>query len=142
MRHISCALVAVYFLLFAAVCSAAESVIVTEEELSQLSQIISESRQLNQKSLTELKLVKNELEQSKNELTQAQLESEQLRTELTMLSQTSKLQTYDLQRANASLQAYADEEKKKLEAQRRTIKLQRTGIFILLGVGAIYVLRN
>jgi hypothetical protein len=47
-----------------------------------------------------------------------------------------------LQRANASLQAYADEEKKKLEAQRKTIKRQKVIIYILLGVGAVYVLRN
>jgi hypothetical protein len=47
-----------------------------------------------------------------------------------------------LEKANSSLQVYADEQKKKLEAQRKTIKRQKVIIYILLGVGAVYVLRN
>lgn len=131
-----------YFALFSTSVLAAEQIVVTQQELNQLSEIISESRRTNQRSQADLKAVKELLLQSQTELNQAQAESEQLRSELTLLSNSSRQQTADLQKANNSLQTYADEMKSKLNRQQKTIKRQRTLIYILLGVGAVYVLRT
>lgn len=156
-KFISCFLVALYFCLLASCCHAASAdAAVTEEELNQLSQILTSSQNLNQQSQADLKIARQALEQSATELAQAQselvearteleevkTESAKLKTELTLLSSSSKQQTQSLQKVNESLKEYAAEVKAELAKKDKIIKGQRILTVILLGAGAVYVLRN
>ena len=103
---------------------------ITEQELNQLESSLTQLQQLNEKSQTELSLLKTELKISKTELSKVKQQSIMLKNELTVLKRTSQMQTDLLQGANASLKTYAAEEKKRMQA----IKNQRN---IAYGVGAV-----
>jgi septal ring factor EnvC (AmiA/AmiB activator) len=149
LKHCSVFLVLLYFCFFATSVLAAEEVVVqqreitiSQQELMQLSAIISESKASNELSLQALKEAKAELAESQNELAQSKAELQELQSELTLLSDRSKQATSDLQRANESLTKSSAEIKTKLLSQQRAIKQQRAIIYILLGAGAIYVIRQ
>lgn len=94
---------------------------VTETELGQLENNLTELQEVNADQKKNSEALKTELTESQTKLKKAETESVRLSEQLTGLRKTAKEQEALLEKANQSLAEYAKEEKK----EKERLRLQR-----------------